>query len=198
MSVFKLHVVLLAIAAALNVVFAQQLRNKQVSPHDRRLLSNPAFIEKEGLLVMQAESVPIEEPWKFESNAAGYSGPGYIRFDGNSPHGGDPKGMLSYFVKIETPGKYHMIMRLRKNNPDENGHLGNDCYVRVPGQRDYLGKTTKAFIAGRIPINTWRYFTKLEVRQNVILIGRSALFAAHFSQIGGPRCWLLSRACVRF
>ena len=72
---------------------------------DRNLQSNPAFIEQNGMVIINAESVPIASPWKFEKNVAGYTGPGFLRFDGNSVYGGDPVGQLSYFIKIETPGK---------------------------------------------------------------------------------------------
>ena len=78
--------------------------NAQNLRADRRLQDNPAFIEQNGMVIINAESVPLVSPWKFESNVAGYTGPGFLRFDGNSVYGGDPVGQLSYFIKIETPG----------------------------------------------------------------------------------------------
>jgi hypothetical protein len=130
---------------------------------DRRLLSNPAFLPNNGLIVMEAESViPIAAPWKFESNLTDYSGRGFLRFDGNKPTGGDPLGELNYFFRIDDPGQYQLVMRLRNNNK-RAGHLSNDCYARVPGQESYLGVITKAYLAARYARATWKWSTKLEV-----------------------------------
>jgi len=112
---------------------------------------------------MEAESVPTISPWVFENTGApGYTGNGFIRFDGNSVYGGSPNGMLSYFIQIENPGTYRMMMRLRKYGGDD-GHIGNDFYVRMPGQKDYLGEITKAFMRGSLPNNSWQWATKLAV-----------------------------------
>jgi hypothetical protein len=128
--------------------------------NDRRLRSNPAFLPEKDLIVMEAESVPIASPWKFESNVTGYKGKGFLRFDGNAPEGGPPVGELNYFFHIDTPGQYKLVMRMRSMGGSEQ----NDCYVRVPGQASYLGEVRKAYIPGRLTLGgEWRWRTKLEI-----------------------------------
>ena len=79
---------------------------------------------------MEAESVPVTAPWKFEESLDDFTGSGYIRFDGNSVTGGPPDGFLSYHFLIQTEGEYFMTFRSEKNFTDD-GTLSNDCYTKL-------------------------------------------------------------------
>lgn len=114
------------------------------------------FVEEEGLLVMEAESVPVVEPWKYETGVEGFTGIGYYRFDGNTVQSGPPDGLLSYQFWIKNPGTYRMELRSYKNDPD--GTWANDCFTRLVDHSGYQGGTIKTFQPG----NTfeWSYLTQ--------------------------------------
>lgn len=72
---------------------------------DARLLQdNPAFIEQNGRIVMQVESVPLVAPWVFESSRPGFTGNGYYRMTGNTVQSGPPNGRLIFNLQINNPG----------------------------------------------------------------------------------------------
>ena len=106
--------------------------------------SNAPFVEKNGIIVMEAESIPIDTPWSYEQALLGYTGSGYYRFDGNSYSTGGAKGRLSYLMNITTTGTYQLLLRSNKNHPDTT--WSNDCYVKLKNQTTgLLANLTKTF-----------------------------------------------------
>lgn len=125
----------------------------------RELQSDDVFVPQDGLLVMEAESVPIVEPWKFENVVPGYNGTGYLRFDGNSVSSGNPLGALSYKFEIDIAGTYHLRMRARKNNT-ASPTTSNDCYTKLVGYPGFRGDDVRSFLGGFVKVNVWA--TRLE------------------------------------
>lgn len=84
-------------------------RHEKEADSLRKLLtihqSDAPFLEKDGLIVMEAESVPIVWPWVVENTVQNYTGLAYYRFNGNTVQKGPPNGTLSYKFYINTPGK---------------------------------------------------------------------------------------------
>ena len=130
--------------------------------HRKLLASNLIFNEYNGLLVMEAESVPIALPWKFETNLVNSTGPGYYRFDGNTIQFGKPLGKLEFKMKIKTTGLYQLLIRSYKNHKDHT--WSNDCYTRLVGHPGYQGNIIKTFAPGK-PFK-WIYHAQFEVNHH--------------------------------
>jgi hypothetical protein len=130
-------------------------QNLRVAQH-RDLQTETIFVAQNGLVVMEAESMPVVAPWKLESSIPGYNGTGYFRFDGNTVSSGSPLGMLSYKFQIDVPGTYTMRMRVRKNATTTS----NDCYTKMVGYEGFRGEPVRSFIGGLVKPNVWA--TRLE------------------------------------
>ncbi len=94
------------------------------------LAQEGAFVESNGLIVIQAESADLVDDWVIESSDTGYTGPGYIRWDGPNYYGDQSHGVLAYRVLINDPGAYNVRFRI--------SHLGapagdqwNDVWARM-------------------------------------------------------------------
>jgi Gylcosyl hydrolase family 115 C-terminal domain len=135
------------------------------------------FLEENGLLVMEAESVPqsAASSWFYENDLMGYTGTGYYRFNGNSYTGGGPKGRLIFHFWIQNPGRYQLLIRSNKNHP--NPTWSNDCYTRL-----MVGNTsanvfansksnlTKTFQSGSR--YQWSSRTRIEIEHGVTTLPR--------------------------
>ena len=90
---------------------------------------NP-FIAQNNLVVVQAESIELTGDWVIESSDAGFTGSGYIRWDGADFFGTPGNGIIEIPFKIETSGTYYVKMR--------SSHLGapagdqwNDTWMKM-------------------------------------------------------------------
>ncbi|MGC6429911.1 MAG: Ig-like domain-containing protein [Jejuia sp.] len=95
-------------------------------------------VEKDGLLVLEAERFNLSGDWVIkEDNLA--SGGKYIQFAGpNSYKHANPKDEISYTVNIKTPGKYAVRWFMRQ--PDEaEGDKSNDAWVKMEGDVGLFG-----------------------------------------------------------
>ena len=91
---------------------------------------NDAFVESDGLIVVETESLALIGEWAMESIDAGYTGSGYIRWNGANYLNDPGHGTLAIHVKISDPGDYNVRMRI--------SHLGapagdqwNDAWVKM-------------------------------------------------------------------
>ena len=88
------------------------------------------FIEENGLIVMEAESVPRNNNWQFESSEPGFAGEGYLRYVGAN-HFNDPGfDILEFQIVITNPGTYRLfnfISHLNAPEPDQQ----NDVWTKM-------------------------------------------------------------------
>jgi uncharacterized protein YcfL len=90
------------------------------------------------LLVMQAESLPLNENWEVKTEFDGYTGDGYIEWTGNS-HNNDPtNGVMEMDIHIQTPGRYRLQWYNRIGEGNETTEH-NDTWVKFPDADDYYG-----------------------------------------------------------
>ncbi|NNC86099.1 MAG: DUF5060 domain-containing protein, partial [Bacteroidia bacterium] len=90
-----------------------------------------AFMEQNGLVVVEVESAPTASKWSSQTGVPGYTGTEYYEWDhGNTWLGIEPagNGILSYQVQITTPGTYRF--KFRSASPQVSDH--NDVWVRFP------------------------------------------------------------------
>ncbi|MDX1679882.1 MAG: hypothetical protein R3242_04030 [Akkermansiaceae bacterium] len=118
------------------------------------LEASEVFLEKGGLVVMEAESTRSSlRKWKEKTDVEDYSGKCHLEFTGNRIMNGPPDSPLRYKFQIQKPGKYRLTLRARKRLETEREDLSNDCYVKVSGNYeagggaplDILEEDTKMF-----------------------------------------------------
>ena len=91
---------------------------------------NDVFVEENGLVVIETESLEPIGDWVRESTDSGYTGNGYFRWNGQDYFNDPGRGVLEYKVLISDPGAYNVRIRM--------SHLGapagdqwNDCWTRM-------------------------------------------------------------------
>ena len=102
------------------------------------MVSNCDYEEVGGLIVMEAESLPVGEDWQVLTDETGYYADGYIGWTGTS-HNNDPThGVTTVTVYVGQPGRYRLRWRNRigmgTNTPEHN-----DTWVKFPDAADYYG-----------------------------------------------------------
>lgn len=89
------------------------------------------FLEENGLVVVEAESIDLTgTDWVSESSDAGYTGNGYIRWNGADYFGTPGNGIIAIPFKVNTAGNYYVKLRM--------SHLGapagdqwNDTWMKM-------------------------------------------------------------------
>jgi hypothetical protein len=115
-------------------------------------LDDTVFQEKDGLLVVEIESVPLAgvfsreasyagiwNEWVAETDHDGFTGECYYRWGGPDVKWNPGSGILRYSFHIENPGRYLFAIRNRHDNEDKSE--SNDAFVRVDGGQWYKTKS---------------------------------------------------------
>lgn len=96
------------------------------------------FEAVDGMIVIEAESLPIVEDWQIQTTEPGYYGDGYIVWAGAS-HNGDPThGVMQVTIHVAEPGRYRLQWRNRigmGSNTTEH----NDSWFKLPDAADSYG-----------------------------------------------------------
>jgi len=65
------------------------------------------YIDITGLVVIEAENLVIDQTnWNIKIDFNGYTGTGYLSWDGNNNFNSPGNGLISTRIKINTPGTY--------------------------------------------------------------------------------------------
>ncbi len=89
-----------------------------------------AFVENNGLVVMEVESVERPFNWKFEDTVEGFVGDGYLRYIGSNHFNEPGIDILEFDVVIINPGEYKMFLwanHFDAPEPDQN----NDAWTKM-------------------------------------------------------------------
>ncbi|MDX2304861.1 MAG: T9SS type A sorting domain-containing protein [Microscillaceae bacterium] len=89
-----------------------------------------AFIESNGLVVMEVESVPLQTGWK-QGTLAGVT---FYEATVNSV-GSPGAGVLNYNIQVTNPGIYRIVTRTRIN-VGTSGTEHNDTWIKMPNNAD--------------------------------------------------------------
>jgi hypothetical protein len=117
-----------------------------------------AFIEKDGIIVIEAESGPSVTEWAIETSHGSHTGAGYIRFNANNTSSGPPNGRRVYLLKVTTPGLYKMDARVSRPVIDPSRtDLANDCYTKMVGHAGHQGTDCKTYKPGAAAADTWHW-----------------------------------------
>ncbi|MEM8981793.1 MAG: Ig-like domain-containing protein [Pseudomonadota bacterium] len=96
----------------------------------------------DGLVVMEAENTATADRglWLDKTDVTGFSGSGYIEFDGNTALNGPAQSPLRYTFRVNQSGLHYLHMRVARETVTINGEVrtdvANDAYIRLDG--DYV------------------------------------------------------------
>lgn len=149
------------------------------------LADSGPFLEQDGNVVMEAESVTPGEFWEFlegtytegQLSTEGYTGAGCLRFTGNTEMSGPAVGPTYYPFRISSAGTYQIYMH-GYGAPLESGEddYSNDCFIRIETQNSCeltlaapnpdchaasCGSNGRFVIVGTVPWR-WKYNFNLE------------------------------------
>ncbi len=121
--------------------------------------------EHDGLLVLECESETNRPAnWKFVTDVPGYTGTGFLRYEGPEYINNPGNQMFVYKINITNPGRYRFQQRARNNGPLSN--YNNDYWIKFPhgGARKFQLGYDKGPLIGWFKIyqnhpNTWTYQT---------------------------------------
>jgi len=98
------------------------------------ITTGTVLIESRCLAVCETEGIPYSatEGWILESSAAGYSGAGYLQWQGENHFAATDAGrhgLLTYPVHLSRRGNYRIAIRNYHDDPDPTE--SNDCWLKV-------------------------------------------------------------------
>jgi hypothetical protein len=107
---------------------------------DQRMNTSRKYMEKDGRVVIEAESIPSTPGWAYFADKSGHTGYGYYQWNTEGQGIAAGQGLLKYRFEIGTPGNYQLLLRSKmldpKNRPDTLDPDGNDVWVKFTGGRD--------------------------------------------------------------
>lgn len=91
----------------------------------------PIYLEKDGKIVVEFESAAHKNGWDIETSATGYSGDGYLVWNGAQYFGDPTHGVVAYKLRITTTGTYKFLWNSRVTHGN-NGTEHNDTWLSFP------------------------------------------------------------------
>lgn len=101
------------------------------------------YEEVNGLVVIEAENLPLNESWKVKTTDAGYSGTGYIEWTGTEYFNNVTHGVIETTIKINTPGTYEIKLHETITDDTHGTTEHNDTWLKMEGDRFYAIKSGK-------------------------------------------------------
>ncbi|MEM9160003.1 MAG: hypothetical protein AAGB46_13235 [Verrucomicrobiota bacterium] len=96
-----------------------------------------AFLESNGVLVFDIESMDPPEPWAEETSVEGYLGEGYFRGTTADYFNTPEQGLLRFPIYIETGGRYQFQFRSKIGHGTSYTE-SNDSFVRLTDANDVV------------------------------------------------------------
>lgn len=101
---------------------------------------NASYMDVDGLVIIEAEQLIIDGTnWNIKTDFEGYTGAGYLSWDGNNNFNSPGNGLLSTQIKINTPGTYRFRWHSKVGNGD-NSTEHNDSWLRFPDASNFYGE----------------------------------------------------------
>ena len=95
-------------------------------------------IEKNGLVVVEMESIPMVSMWEQTTDIAGSVGNGSIQWTGDAYFDDASHGQMTYNVQINTPGTYVFEWRVAISRGDSRSEH-NDTWLKIDGVTHFYG-----------------------------------------------------------
>uniref|UniRef100_UPI00082F6C04 PKD domain-containing protein n=1 Tax=Pseudotamlana agarivorans TaxID=481183 RepID=UPI00082F6C04 len=97
------------------------------------------FVEANGVVIIEAENLPLPSGWHVENNTTGFSGSGYINWTGGEYFSSPGHGTISSTIKINTPGTYLLEWRSKIGEGSSNTD-NNDTWLRFNDASEFYAK----------------------------------------------------------
>lgn len=97
------------------------------------------FTEKDGIVVMEMESLTMATGWVKKTSPTGFLGDGCYMWDGSDNFSTPGAGIITVKFKINDPGTYHFRWRNKIMHGTENTE-SNDTWMKILGADDFFGK----------------------------------------------------------
>lgn len=106
----------------------------------------PVFVEDSGMIKVNAEMADISATdWIFRTDIPNHEGQGFLVWDGQNSMGNPGNGLLTYKIRVNTPGTYRFIWRsaitIGNNNTEHN-----DSWLRIPDAAHFYGMKNNGHI----------------------------------------------------
>ncbi|WP_394747422.1 hypothetical protein [Spongiimicrobium salis] len=97
------------------------------------------FEEQNGIVVIQMESGTLPTGWNEETGSAGFTGDSFIAWRGSDFFNTPGNGVITYTVRINTPGEYRFQWRSRVGI-GTNSTEHNDSWLRIDDADSFFGR----------------------------------------------------------
>lgn len=87
------------------------------------------FLEKDGIVVFEAENIALSDGWELEKEVEGFSGKGYITWKDSTVIEADNQGLLAYDFVITKPGTY--TVKIRNYHSCDDFTECNDVFLKM-------------------------------------------------------------------
>lgn len=97
------------------------------------------FIEKNGIIVIEAENTTLTDGWEERNDISGFSGEGFIEYVDQNRLDDPGYSVLEYKFQIDSPGTYRFDYHTKVGygiDPSEH----NDTWVRFPDADNFFGE----------------------------------------------------------
>ncbi|WP_158211881.1 Ig-like domain-containing protein [Robiginitalea sediminis] len=111
----------------------------------RAQCNGATFEEENGIVVIQAESGNLSGSWQRQSSASGFTGSGYIVWNGSDYFNNPGNGVINYTVRINSPGTYRFTWRSRVGIGDVSTEH-NDTWLRIPDAADFFAQNGSSIL----------------------------------------------------
>jgi hypothetical protein len=95
--------------------------------------------EKDGVILIEMESIPLVENWQLKTDVNGYSGDGYITWTGDEYFDDSSHGRMEYKIRINNPGTYMLKWYTMVGKGTDNTEH-NDTWVKIDDAAKFYGK----------------------------------------------------------
>lgn len=103
------------------------------------------YVESNGILSVEFETVGDENTWQRGSSIGGYDGAGYLMWNNPDSFQTPGNGVLIYKLNITTIGTYRFIWRSRIAHGETRSEA-NDSWLRFNDASDFFGKQGNSVI----------------------------------------------------
>ncbi|MBW1296851.1 hypothetical protein [Aquimarina litoralis] len=141
-----LHTLLLVLAITLYACSTDDENNSETDPPiSCENSDNLVYEEKDGLVVAEFESITNSNDWNIENTVNGFLGTSYLVWKGDQFLNAPGNGLLTYNIKINTPGTYRFLWRSRITN-GTSGSEHNDSWLRFADASSFYGKKGESIV----------------------------------------------------
>lgn len=99
------------------------------------------FDERDGLLIIEGEDLPEHGKWSYQSKKGGYTGTGYLEWEGEGSPSPSRERFIEVTIKVTSPGSYTFHLR---------GNEGS-AWVRFPNASKVHAETVDGWVSVATP-----------------------------------------------